>query len=288
MLTRWCNEVNCINLSLSMMERIAKRVVSQKRGRGAKPKRSVIKYALLIALREFDKRTQRGAEMHLSKLVCNERVDHSVIAYWENREFMQKLIAQFISIAGAMLNKVLSSLFTFVDATKFTSWNIEEVQITVCNKIANQTVYPIGISFKTNSVLDPVEEAVPKGQGKLYADAWYDENKAIGAMFKKGYEPIVCPNKNRWKGANRHKARKLYAMIENRLGYRQRGRGESMFGSLTNCYGDRLHSRNKTAMQTRIAARILCYQVKLLIRVRNKVFVLIVRHARYNIDYKYC
>jgi len=69
-------------------------------------------------------------------------------------------------------------------------------------------------------------------------------------------------------------------MREHRLGYRQRGRGESLFGSLTNQFGDRLNVRNKIAMQTRIATRIFCYQVKLLIRCKSMIYALIVRHAQ--------
>jgi hypothetical protein len=281
LLPRWNPIIHCINTALHTLNKLSKRVSLKKRGRGRRPKRCPNKYALLIALKEFDKRNLREAEVHLSRLVCNERIDHSVISYWENKKEMRDLVARFISIAGATLDKCLSSLFTMVDATKFTSWNINEVEVTVCNRIAKGTVYPIGVSFQTQSVLAPVKESVPEGTGKLYADAWYDANKAIGAMFEKGYEPIICPNKNRVRGFHRKKARELYEMLENRLGYRQRGRGESPFGSLTNCYGDRLHARNKTAMQTRIAARILCYQVKLLIRT-IKVYTLIVRHAPKN------
>ncbi|RMD66612.1 hypothetical protein D6817_03755, partial [Candidatus Pacearchaeota archaeon] len=58
---------------------------------------------------------------------------------------------------------------------------------------------------------------------------------------------------------------------ENRLAYRQRGRGESLFGSLTNEYGDRIKARNTRAIETRVAARVLAYQIKLLIRVNGRV-----------------
>jgi hypothetical protein len=279
MLSRWCNEIFDINLALSMMHRIVQRSEIVKGGRGAKPKRNISVYALAIALKEYDERTLRGAEVHITRLVCNERIDHSVISYWENKEEMAKIIAQFICVAGAMLEKYLSSLFTFVDATKFSDWHMNEINIHVCNRIANKTVYPIGISFLTKSVSEPVDEAVPEGEGLAYLDAGYDDNKTIGVMFQKGYTPIVCPNKNRWKGYWRKKARKLYRMREHRLGYRQRSRGESLFGSLTNQFGDRFNVRNEIAMQTRVTARIYCYQIKLLIRCENKVFVLIVRHA---------
>jgi hypothetical protein len=259
------------------MHRLSQQVKWEKT-RGCKPHRPIKKYAMLIALKEFDERTLRGAEVHLSRLVFKERIDYSVIAYWENKPEMPLLIAKFIAIAGAMLNKALSSLFTFVDSTKFSSWLIDEVEITVCNKIADKTVYPVGISFKRKNVASPVDEAVPYGNGKAYADSWYDDNNAIQVLFEKGYEPIICPNKNRWRGFYRHKARKLYNLRENRLGYRQRGRGESLFGSLTNDYGDRLDARETPAMMTRIASRIFSYQIKLLIRI-NSAKALFIRHV---------
>ncbi len=279
MLNRWCNEINCINLALSTLRRLIQQTGIKKTSRGRKPKREIANYALLIVLKEFDKRNLREAEAHLSRLVCNERVDHSVIAYWENKSQMSSLVSKLISIAGAMLQKQLSSLFTFVDLTKFSSWNIDEIGITVCNLIANQTVYPIGISFKKGSVALPVSEAVPSGRGLLYADAGYDDNKTIKVLFDKGYVPVVCPNQGRYHGHYRRRARKLYRMPVHRLGYRQRGRGESLFGSLTNCYGDRLDARNLFAMQTRISSRVLCYQVKLIIRCQIVVLGIIIRHA---------
>jgi hypothetical protein len=278
MLSRWCNEINSINLAFFNLKRICRKSNILKGGRGRKPKREIEGYAFLISLKEFDKRTLRGAEEHLSKFVFDERVDHSVIAYWEKNPKMLSLVAQFIAIAGALLNKALSTLFTFVDSTKFSSWNINEINVTVCNKIAKETVYPIGISFKKADVVSPVNESVPSGDGKLYADAWYDEIETIKSLFKKGYTPIICPNKIRYRGFYRRKARELYKMPENRLGYRQRGRGESLFGSLTNCYGDRLNARKASVMKTRIASRILCYQIKLLIRI-NSAKALFIRHA---------
>lgn len=279
MLARWCNEIFDINLALSMMHRVVQGSRLVKGGRGAKPKRNVDVYALVIAMKEYDERTLWGAEEHITRFVYKERIDHSVLSYWENKKEMPKIIAKFIGVAGAMLDKCLSSLFTFVDSTKFTSWKIRETEVTVCNRVAEQTVYPVGISFQTKTVHDPVMEAVPNGQGKIKADAWYDANKALGVMYQKGYTPIVCPHKGRLDGYWRRKARKVYKLPENKLAYRQRGRGESVFGSLTNQFGDRLNVCKKTAMQTRIAARIFCYQIKILIRAKNEVIILIVRHA---------
>ena len=127
----------------------------------------------------------------------------------------------------------------------------------------------------------PVREAVPSGEELTYLDAGYDDNDTIRVMFKKGYAPIVCPNKNRWEGCWRKKARKLYRMRKHKLGYRQRGRGESLFGSLTNQFGEGLNVRNEIAMRTLMATRIFCYQTKLLVRCNSMVFVLIIRHAPY-------
>lgn len=282
MLARWCNEVYDLNVAFSIMHRIVQQSKIVKGGRGAKPKRSIVKYALTLVIKEMQNRNLREAEMHLTKYVSGERIDHSVLSYWENKEEMPLIVAKFISIAGAMLQRYLSSEFTFVDFTKFTGWDVKHMQlveVTFCNKICNETVYPVGISFLRDNVVAPVLEAVPDGNGKIKADAWYDEKKTIKALFDKGYIPIICPNKNRIRGFYRQKAREIYRMPENKLAYKQRGRGESVFGSLTNEHGDRLKARNINAIRTRIAARTFAYQVKLLIRCQLAHLVLIVRHA---------
>jgi len=72
-----------------------------------------------------------------------------------------------------------------------------------------------------------------EGNGDLLADAWYDDNLAIKTMFQHGYRPIIKPNQSRSGGYWRRKARKLYSHPTGKQKYRQRGRGESPFGSLT-------------------------------------------------------
>ena len=79
--------------------------------------------------------------------------------------------------------------------------------------------------------------------------------------------------------ADRKKARKLYRKISNRLGYRQRGRGESPFGSLTNYFGDRFKTLNVQVTKTRTAVRVLVYQIKLLMRLPQEFLLRIIRHA---------
>lgn len=277
---RWITEINNLNLVLHQVKRLCKKLIRKKKGRGRPPKHNPTAYAEVIVLKEFEKKSLRSAEVNLTKFVVGERVDHSVINYWERKPEIVRCLAIIISRAGQLLDKLFTREYSFVDATKFTSWKIEETEIHVCNRIAKETVYPVGVSFKTESVKAPVEECVPKGNGELLADAWYDAKKAIQVMFEKGYEPLVCPNKRRSSGYWRKKSRKLYK--QRREIYKQRSRGESMFGSLTNQYGNRFKAINKTSMEVRTLGRIVCYQIKLLIRCDNKIIsidVLIFRHA---------
>jgi hypothetical protein len=283
MINRWDSRIEDLNLILGKLREVAGRTIKRKETKGRKPKHSVANYTALIALKEACNRTQRGAEVNISKLVCGVRVDHSVIAYWEKKEEILLAVQKIISIAGAMLKKLLSSSFTFVDSTKFSNWHIKETEIFVCNIITNGTIYPIGISFDNEDVASPVDECVPAGNGLLYADAWFDVNEVFKILFGKGYTPIICPNKTRGKGYYRRKGRMLYRMREHRLGYRQRGRGESLFGSLTNKHGDRLTSKADIVMKVRIASRILIYQLKILLRATLNL-LLIVRHAQYDIN----
>lgn len=273
MISRWNTPRTDINFIFLQVLALVKRLLSrEKRGRGRPPKHDEAFYITLVILKELERKSLRGAELSLSKLLCNERVDHSVIAYWENKLSTEKRLVFLVRILGRLLETRLNVLFTFVDSTKFSTWHIDEIETTVCNRIAEGTVYPIGISFRRENVASPVIEVVPQGSGIVYADAWYDDNTTIGVLYEKGYTPIICPNKNRRKGFYRRKARKLYRMREHRLGYRQRGRGESVFGSLTNQFGDRLHTRLVQTTRTRIAAGVIAYQLRLIIRVNNLLF----------------
>lgn len=282
-LFRWNTAINDLNLAFCEIKRLTQKLIRKKEEtRGRPPKHDPTEYAQLIILKEFsDAISLRKAEVRLSEFVVGERVDHLVIAYWENKPEIARCMQIVISRAGRILDKCLRKIFSFVDATKFTTWNIKEVQIHVANRIAQETVYPIGVSFLKKNIRDPVNEALPKGYGRVYLDAGYDDNKTIGVLFEKGYCPIVCPNKNRWRGYWRKKARKLYNMPVNRRGYKHRGRGESLFGSLTNEFGDRLHARSEQALQSRVLGRIISYQIKLLIRCNDKIISLelIIRHA---------
>lgn len=271
---RWDSITEDINFFLLRIKILIRKTANKLRNqRGRPPKHAPEKYLELIAAKEFDRKSLRGAEVRLSKDICKERVDHSVIAYWENKPEVTESFVKAVREAGKILDSHLSSEFSVIDATIFTSWLKDDIEFHLFNRISEETVYPIGMSFLTSSVSAPVNEAIDPGGGKLYADAWYDDNKSLGIMFEKGYTPIVSPVSTRWKGYHRKKARKLYRNIKNRLGYRQRGRGESVFGSLTNYFGDRFRTINEQVNKTRTAVRVFVYQVKLLMRI-NQEFLL--------------
>jgi hypothetical protein len=282
---RWIPEVKNLTFALQEVKRLTKKLIRRKKGRGRPPKHNPTSYAELIVLKEFKKKDLRSAETDLSKFIVGERVDHSVINYWERKPEIVNCLKIIIMRAGYLLDKLMNTEYTFVDSTKFSSWKIKEFEVFVCNRIAKETIYPVGISFVTKSVLDPVRECIPRrGNGEeLLADAWFDDRKTIEFLFKKGYIPLICPNKRRSRGAYRKKSRILYK--QRREIYKQRGRGESMFGSLTNEYGDRYKTIEDPSMQIRILARIISYQIKLLIRCSDNeiisIDVLIIRHARF-------
>jgi hypothetical protein len=86
-------------------------------------------------------------------------------------------------------------------------------------------------------------------------------------MFKKGYLPVVKPNKGRVRKYYRRKARKIWnnPLIKLEDRYRLRGIGEGIFGSLTNWLGDRLKTRLLSTSITRIGARIIAYLARIYI-----------------------
>ena len=289
MLKRWNSITENINLFIHLVKKIVRKVSPhwKKNGRGRPPKHDPEGYLTLLAAKEYDKKSLRGAEVRLSDIICKERVDHSVIAYWEKKPEVTQQITVLVNEVGRLLEQHLTYGFSVIDSTKFTSWLKGEVEVHVVNRITEGTVYPRSISFLTRTVSAPVAEALSQGEKNLYADAWYDVNDAMKVMFQRGYIPIVCPHKERWKGYYRKKARKLYKDPFNKLGYRQRGRGESPFGSLTNAYGDRMKSLGVQATRTRTVARILAYQVRLLIRVTQELLG-IIRHSPGMAIFKYC
>ncbi|MGC8832374.1 MAG: hypothetical protein ACP5PQ_07325, partial [Thermoproteota archaeon] len=103
------------------------------------------------------------------------------------------------------------------------------------------------------------------------------DNKTIGLIYEAGLVPIARPCENRYKGYWRRKARKLWD-DGGSLVYKQRGRGESPFGSLTNLFGDRLKTVLRVTSYVRIGLRVVGHQLRVLTRI-VLIMAIIFRHA---------
>lgn len=266
MLPRWNSVVNNIKVFLKTVTKLLKKVMIRKNKRGRPPKHPISKYLQLLITKESKRASLRDAENDYSDVICEERVDHSVIHYWE-KKIDKHLFESITSIIGKYLEDRLGYDFSFIDSTLFTSWDKNEIEFYTMLRIAKDTLYPVGLFFdqsKTPSIA--VDGCIVEGDKELLADAWYDDNKSFGIMFRAGYDPIVKPNKERFRGYYRHKARKLFMNPTGMQKYRQRGRGESMYGSLTNAYGDRLKTSRYDTSITRIGCRVIAYSVRIMIR----------------------
>jgi len=269
MLSRWYTDLNDIKIFLNVLEEVLQDFNIENNKRGRPPKHSKKDYLKLIIVKEWKKRSLRAAETDYSEFVCEKRVDHSVIHY-EEKVLGKDLIEEVIMLIGQKLDVAIGYDFSVIDSTKFSTWKNKGLEFHVLTRITRGTVYPSCVYFSSVSPSEAVDHVLVEGGKELLCDAWYDDNKALRTMFKRGYTPYVSPNTGRWRGRWRHKARKLYMHPLGRQKYRQRGRGESPFGSLTNEFGDRLRtSRNDTTV-IRIGCRIIAYQLK--IYIRNNIF----------------
>jgi len=98
MRSRWSSVINDIKLLIEAIKKLIPELKRPKQ-RGRKPKRSLKSYLSLIVVKEAKKASLRDAEASLSKLVCNERVPKSTIAYWERR-FDSSLIERIVRTLG--------------------------------------------------------------------------------------------------------------------------------------------------------------------------------------------
>ena len=267
MLPRWNTDLNNINLFLKTLNEVIDCIEIPKNKKGRPTKIPKKEYLRLIITKEWKKRSLRSTETDYSELVCKQRVDHSVIHYQE-KIIPKELIRKIIILIGQKLDNSFDYDYTFIDATEFTSWNMNGLIFHLSCRITKETVYPTGIHYGLGrTVKESVEGCLVQGEGNVLADGWYDDNDSLGIIFKSGYQPIVKPNKERWRGHWRKKARILYRHPIGRQKYRQRGRGESIFGSLTNDYGDRLKTMRIDTSEIRIGSRIIAYQIKILMRI---------------------
>lgn len=271
LIPRWYSSLGNKKLIIQELRKTIPDIEPSKRGQP--PKHPIKDYLILIVLKECKKASLRDAETDWSEYVCGEPIDHSVIHYWE-RNLSPDLIEDAIRMTGTRLEELLGYDFSVIDATRFANWHQYETGFHLLNRICEGTVYPVNMVPDT---LDPVpntSDVLVPGHGYLMGDKWYDVNKVFGITYKRGYTPLISPQRTRGKGYWRRKGRKVY-MLEWRS-YRQRGRGESVFGSLTNMFGDRLNTRMKKTTYTRSCARVLAYQVRILIRVNDCLLVIFV------------
>src|SRR3989344_5162305 len=105
MLTRWNTAINNLNFALHEVKRLTKQLIRKKKGIGRNPKHDPTDYAQLIVLKELERNSLRKAEVRLSEFVVGERIDHSVISYWENKPEIVRCMKLIISRAGRILVK---------------------------------------------------------------------------------------------------------------------------------------------------------------------------------------
>lgn len=262
LIPRWYSFLGDINLLLPALRELLPEV-KRETTRGQPSKHPLKDYLLIIVLKECKKASLRTAETDWSEYVCGRRVDHGVIHYWE-KHLPPQIIEDAVRRIGARLDELLGYQFSVIDATSFSNWHWSTVGFHLLTRISEETVYPVNICLDT---LDPVPntgDALVLGEGFLMGDRWYDVNSVFWMIYRHGYTPLIKPQRTRCKGRWRRKGRKVYAK-EWRT-YRQRGRGESPFGSLTNAFGDRLPTRLNETTYVRSVARVIAYQVKIYIR----------------------
>lgn len=266
---RWNSSLGDKKLIVKTLEDVVPDIPANKRGQP--PKHPIKQYLILIALKESKHASLRDAETDWSEYVCGEHVDHSVIHYWEQK-LPAEIIEEAIRAAGKRLEELLGYDFSMIDATKFTDWHIKDTGFHLVNRIHEETVYPVNITRDTIDPIPNTRDVMVPGHGEFMGDKWYDVNGVFRILYREGYVPIISPQRTRCSGHWRRRARKDY----NKKRYGQRGRGESVFGSLTNWLGDRLHTRKRVTTYLRSCARVLCYQVKILIRAGNNVCCMVI------------
>jgi len=90
---------------------------------------------------------------------------------------------------------------------------------------------------------------------------YYDVEDAMETYTQRGYIPLVKPNSRRYRGYHRRVCRRIFDIVGDN--YSHRDRGESISGSITNQYGDRLKTRRTYTTATRILARLIAHTIPL-------------------------
>ena len=136
LLPRW--NLGNINVILKSLEELIPNI-SKPRGPGRPPKHNLKKYICLLVLKELKCASLRNAEIEYSKVVCNERVDHSVIHYWE-KNIDKELIKRLVRTIGAKLEDLLGYELSVIDATSFSNWHKNTKEFHVLVRIHNKRI----------------------------------------------------------------------------------------------------------------------------------------------------
>jgi len=88
--------------------------------KGMRAKRDTVGYLMLLLVKEFCRSSLRRAEREYSAKLCGERVDHSVIHYWEKR-VGKDLLKEIVVRIGRLLEEKLGYLFSVLDSTDLTN-----------------------------------------------------------------------------------------------------------------------------------------------------------------------
>ena len=262
LLPRWNSILGNISVILAALEELLPEI--RRKGPGRPPKHGIRDYMMLLVIKESKKSSLRCTETDWSSLVCGEAVDHSVIHYWEKR-LPPELINEVVRIVGSQLERQLGYDFTVIDATAFSDWHSRHRSFHLLNRVSQDTVYPVSIAVDTFDPVPNTRDTIVAGRGLFMGDKCYDVGKVFETAYRHGYTPLIKPQRTRSRGYYRIKGRKVYWKLWRT--YRQRGRGESVFGSLTNAFGDRMHTRLPETGYVRSALRVIAYQIKIYARV---------------------
>jgi len=123
---RWYSSLGDKKLIVSSLRQLLPDIKPNRRGQP--PKHPIKDYLLLIVLKEFKKSPLRGAETDWSEYVCGERIDHSVIHYWE-RNLPSEYIEQAVRLIGSRLEELIGYEFSVIDATAFSGWHHDTTSV---------------------------------------------------------------------------------------------------------------------------------------------------------------
>jgi len=113
MLKRWGPEIDDLKLFLNALNELINEPIPRSK-RGRKPKHDLRSYLKLIIAKEATKSSLREAEIKYSKIIYKERVDHSVIHYWE-KKFDSNLIEKLVKNLGNKIEKILDYAFSILE-----------------------------------------------------------------------------------------------------------------------------------------------------------------------------